>query len=909
MEFSGTYAKGNTFLLFTLFLILSTLVGVSQAETGKSVTPAGMLPETASPTHYSLNLDIDPELGDFAGIVKIDIDIHQPVDHFYIHGKHLTIETMSLAGNDQTFDAAKILPTDLDDVLKVSAGSTLVIGQYRLTISYKAPFNGNLEGIYRVKEGDQHFIFSQMQAIAARLAFPSFDEPRFKTPFDVSVTTKSDLSVIANAPEHSVTSEDDGVKTVTFATSKPIPTYLFALAVGDFDIVEWLPIAPTEVRNFSIPLRGIALRGKGKDLAYALEHTAAVLNALEDYFQIPYPYKKLDILAVPDFAAGAMENPGAITYREQLLLLDDKASISQKRRYKYVHSHELAHQWFGNLVTPRWWNDIWLNEAFATWIGHIALHRHFPEEQWRRELVSDAQNVMNSDSIPSSRKIRNPIQNNGDILTAFDGITYQKGSSVLTMFEAFIGEERFRNGVQKYMQKYAWGTTDAFDFMEMITAEAGKENSVILMNSFRDFIEQVGVPLLNVTSECKDNRTNITLRQERYKPLGTEFKNNTQWKIPACFVYETDGVVRNQCELVTQPQQTVTLDTLSCVDWTMPNANASGYYRFNMDSKGWQSLFSNMHKLSEIEAGAIVDSFEAAYNAGTISLSDYLAVLPETLKSDSWEVRLSGLGNLVTLISFANDEHKNALRQLGSDIYKQAADEMGFETTTELDKSSPIDAEKLRTGLVSFMGATAKDKSYIKKLASAGANYIGFKKSEADNAAIHSSLVGPALANATRENGLPFAKALVDSAMTSTDSTFRGRAFNALATTEENSVAQFLMPFILNEEIKDNEAISFLFGLMRNDKLDSVTWPWIQKNFDRVVERMPSDYHAFLPYLFSRGCSETALSRMEALIKPKLDELVGAAQNYNKAEERLAQCIAQKAHFVPQIEAVLSKQE
>ena len=284
----------------------------------------------------------------------ISAQINSAQNHYYIHGNLLTVESVKLKTASGELIEGKYEQVDESGIAKLSFPKTIETGDVELYISYKAKFNEALEGLYRVKDGGLNYAFTQFESISARLAFPGFDEPAFKIPFDVSLTVKEGHVAIANTPVKKTTQLPNGMKRLDFMTSKPLPAYLVAFAVGEFDVVVWDDLPVTGVRNRTVPLTGLATKGKGDKLKYALENTQAILESLENYFQIPYPYLKLDIIAVPDFSAGAMENAGAITYREQLLLLDENSSQTSKRRYMMVHAHELAHQWFGNLVTPYW---------------------------------------------------------------------------------------------------------------------------------------------------------------------------------------------------------------------------------------------------------------------------------------------------------------------------------------------------------------------------------------------------------------------------------------------------------------------------------------------------------------------------------------------------------------------------
>jgi len=887
-------------------ILLSQSILATTASANMDV-PAGQLSENVEPTHYQLEIKLDPENPTFSGTSTIDLKVNKSTDTFYLHALDLTVQSVTIKNSFGKKINAQAKNTDVEGVMSVTTSKSLKAGNYTVVFNYTAPFNENLQGLHRVKDGDQYYAFTQMQSIYARYAFPSFDEPRFKTTFDVALTIPQRLSAISNTPEKSVNKVGDGWKRIAFETSNPMPTYLIAMAVGDFDIVEWKDLPANDVRKRPLSLRGIATKGKGEKLKYALENTQGILESLEDYFQTEYPYRKLDILAVPDFAAGAMENPGAITYREQLLLLDENSSIGQKRSYKSVHAHELAHMWFGNLVTPIWWNDIWLNEAFATWMAGTALHRKWPGEQWKRGLISGSKRAMGSDSIPSARKIRNPIESNSDIITAFDGITYSKGGGVLSMVESFMGEENFRKGVQKYMKKYEWKNADAIDFFKTIASVLEPKRAEEVIKSFRNFVEQAGVPLLNIAKSCDDERTVLDIEQERYAPLGTEFKQATLWSIPACMNYEVDGEVKQQCEVLSKAKQQVKLKISGCTDWVMPNSKAAGYYRFNLDAQSWKDLLANLNKVDAQEANAVLDSMNAAYGSGKMSVQDLLDVIPSTIGSDSWEVATSGMGTFGNLINFADEEQKDALRKVAADIYRESADSLGLTDDTELDKTKPLDANQLRTRFIGFMASTAKDKIYRKKLTEMGSQYIGYKgDGKFHDEAIIPALRGLAMSVAVQELGKPFVEALKTHLSNTTDGTIRGRLIGAMVTTEEPAIAKELMALGFSKDIRDNEKTSFLFGLLRTKELDSVMWPWLQNNFDQLITDLPTNYQSYAPYLFLNDCNVKNGERLDSFLKPRLDKLTGADRNFVKAKDFLKQCLAQKAHIKPQINELVT---
>src|SRR5690606_11329361 len=393
--------------------------------------------------------------------------------------------------------------------------------------------------------------------------------------------------------------------------------------VGPLDVVEAPPIAGSDVRDRPIPLRGVAPRGQGARLAYALEHTPRMVESLERYFGRPYPYAKLDLIAVPDFGAGAMENAGAITFRDSLLLLDESAPVRQRRGFAYVTAHELAHQWFGNLVTMAWWDDLWLNEAFATWLETRTVEETFPELAPQITEMQTALDALDADSLASARQIRQPIETEHDIHNAFDGITYSKGSAVLAMMERWLTPEVFRRGVQRYLRARPHGNATAGDLFAALSAEAGRDVS----GPFTSFIAQAGAPRIEATPSCTEGRGRVALRQARYVPRGSRAPRELVWQIPVCVRYAVGSEVHRECTLLTEAEGAIEL-TNGCPAWVMPNADGAGYYRFSMPGDALEALRERgISQLSVREQMALADSIEASFAAGELAYADALRAL------------------------------------------------------------------------------------------------------------------------------------------------------------------------------------------------------------------------------------------------------------------------------------------
>ena len=407
-----------------------------------SPVPTGKLPRTIVPTHYTLALEIDPETDGFAGEVRIDARSAEPMQRIFLHGKDLDIVSASAKPAGSRPIALRAEPVHESGVLALTAEQPLPAGELELTLSFRARYSTQLDSTYKIVVAERAYVMTQFEALSARKSFPCFDEPSFKTPWDLTLVVPDSAVATANTRALHEEPAEHGRRRVVFATSEPLPTYLIAYAVGPWDVVEAPPIQPTPERSRALPLRGLAVHGRGGELAHALAETPRILAALENWFGSGYPFDKLDLLAAPDFAFGAMENAGLIVYQERLLLLSDTSPTALRQAFFGVHAHELAHQWFGNLVTPPWWDDIWLNEAFATWLATKLTAQLEPGFRAELRALEGVRAAMAEDSLATSRRIAEPIADYRDVLSAFDGVTYQKGGAVLAMFESYLGASR-----------------------------------------------------------------------------------------------------------------------------------------------------------------------------------------------------------------------------------------------------------------------------------------------------------------------------------------------------------------------------------------------------------------------------------------------------------------------------------
>ena len=877
-------------LLVLAALLLAACDGANSGGASTAAAPpmpTGQLGDAVVPTHYDLDLTILPEKERFSGRVAIDVDIRKPAPVIWLHGIGLDVSEVWLESGGRRIEAS-YEEADRTGIVKLTLAAVPTKGPARLHFVYTAPFNKALEGLYKVTDGGEDYAFTQFEATSARWAFPGFDEPAFKTPFDIAVTAHSDHAVITTMPETGVEPAGEGLVRRTFATTPPLPTYLIAFAVGPLDVVEGDPLPPTDVRDHPLPLRGVATKGKGPRLAYALAHARGIIETEENYFRIAFPYPKLDLIAVPDFAAGAMENVGAITFREQLLLLDDTASLGRKRAYASVMAHELAHQWFGDLVTPKWWDDIWLNESFATWMGNKTLAMWHPGEGFENGILRGALGVMEADELVSARQIRQPIRSNHDIATAFDGITYQKGAAVLAMFESWLGEEAFRKGVQLHLRRFANGVADVNDFLQSLAEGAGRPDVV---DAFRSFLFQPGVPIVSARLSCENAKATVALAQARYLPLGSTGDRDRIWRIPVCLAYDTGKGRARTCSLLTGPEATVTLAGDHCPSWLMPNADATGYYRFTLDAGGWSALFDHFDALDDREALALLGSLSAAYHSGDAATETMVQAFRKFAPMPQRDVATMPIGELRVIHDrlAASEDAIRGVEAFVRTLYGPRLAALGLEARP----GESTDDALLRPTLVDTLADLGRDTALRATLKEKALAYLD--GDSLDPSAIDPALVGTALQVAVAEEDADFARRLLDRALASRDAIFRQRVLAALAASPDAAVGAMMRDLISDPRLRDNEAIMIVFTQAGTKEQREAIWDWTRSHLDALLPRIPTWRKGAVVNVGADFCSDERAAEIESFFKDKVEGLEGGPRELAQTLESIHLCAAFKA--------------
>ena len=491
------------------------------------VAPAQRLARTAIPEHYDIHLEPDFITDSFAGQVDIRVRVSEPTRSITLNAAEIDFHEVTITSGGTTQVASISVDAD-KQTATLAVPQMIPAGTAGIAIRYTGRLNDQLRGFYLSRANGRDYAITQLEPTDARRAFPSFDEPAMKATFAVSATIDTRDTAISNGRMLSDTpGPGAGKHTLTFATTRRMSPYLVALAVGDWECVS--------DSADGIPVRVCGTPNRKGELGFALETAEFALRYYNRQFAIKYPFEKLDIVAVPDFSAGAMENTGAIFFREQFLVTPkDGATLEQRKQTAQFIAHEIAHQWFGDLVTMEWWNDIWLNEGFATWMEFRPMQESHPEWQGTLEEVRDTQRAMQLDSLRTTRPVRTQVDTPDDINQVFDAIAYQKTASIIRMVEGYAGAARYRDGINAYLKQFAFANATGEGFWTTLAAVTKQPVDRVLAS----FITQSSMPIVKVDARCAGGSTELVLSQ---RPISEAVPPSTLWEIPVCYKRERGG--------------------------------------------------------------------------------------------------------------------------------------------------------------------------------------------------------------------------------------------------------------------------------------------------------------------------------------------------------------------------------
>ncbi|WP_225737133.1 M1 family metallopeptidase [Dyella acidiphila] len=847
------------------------------------------MPEWAQPLLYRVALRVDPEQARFSGDVDITVALRKPSDHLWLHGQGLQVDRASVTDAAGTAHAAHYREVLADvGVARIDLDGVLPAQTIHLRMHYSAALADGVQGLYKTQQGGQAYAMAQMEPISARTVFPCFDEPAFRASFALSLTVPARDIALANTRQIAQAAAGPGWKTVVFAPSKPLPTYLLAFGVGPWDVRSAASIAPDAYRNTPLPLRSIGYAGEADSMRRVAAFTPSIIQALENYYGYGYPWDKLDLINL----GGGMENPG-------LVVLDDvgsgvpQPSPAAMRGAFNLAAHEFAHQWTGNTVTMAWWTDTWLSEAFTTWMQQKITMQLHPEYRGDLDRVKLLQRAMANDSLLSARAIRQPVQGNGDIMNAFDDITYEKGAGVLGMFEHYLGEAAFQQGLRAYVHQHAMQSVAAAAVVDAIAQQAS--DSAAVKRAFYSFLDQNGVPYVRAKVLTQHGQTVLQLAQMRYLPLGANGDGERHWGIPVCVRYSTAAGSRDACTLLDTAQATLALPGADAASWVMPNAGAQGYYRYALDSHSLATLAAHTARLSDVEQLAYADAIEASFHHGDIDAGEVLAALRPLADAPAREVATAPLAQVAWIYRHLahTDAQRAAVVQWVTTAYLPHLQRLGYQA-----RAGESDGDALwRTALVPPLAFEFKLPAVRAVLLQQGdALLAAMRNGSFDAQHVDREMAIAALGVAVQERGEAALQTLATAEEGGGDSVWQRQLVQAMAHANDSPSAAQLRALALDPKLDGVAMLGLLMTTDGNVMDRDARWQWFDAHLPKLLAGLPGPAAAYMPSMLAmEACSDADATRLQAMFGGAAAQVPGVARGVAQAGETIHLCGALRA--------------
>ena len=790
---------------------------------------AVLLPGNVKPTKYDITLEPDFNTFTFNGRETIQVEILSPTTSITLNSIEIAIESCTITlSNGEELAARSTLLNEEDETARFQFSTELPAGEAMLSIEFTGELNDKLRGFYRstytdIDGNERNMATTQLEATDARRAFPCWDEPSLKSTFLMTLVVPSDMTAVSNMP---VVSEEEirpRVKSVAFGETPIMSTYLLAFIVGDLSYIE-------EVGDNGTLMRVFTTRGREEQGRFALETSLRLLKYFNDYFGIPYPLPKLDHFAIPDFAAGAMENWGAITYRETALLVDpENTSVGTRQIVAAIIAHEMAHMWFGDLVTMAWWNDLWLNESFASWMGDKATDNLFPDwEVWTQFVSSDTNRALSLDGLRNSHPIEQEVSNPAQIGELFDAISYSKGGSILRMLESFLGEETFRQGLNKYLTTHQYANAERTDLWNAL-ADVSGEPVAEIMDSW---VLQTGYPMLDIGVERSDGNINLHMMQQRFvydAILEDSAADETLWKVPIG-VYTADGGDSASRLMDTKLLAWDVADSDAEDDaWTKLNPEQTGFYRVRYSSTDLQQLVEPIRSkaLTPIDRLGIQNDAFALSRAGIVPATDFLTIAEAYRSEDNAPVCAdlsSNLGGLDNLLS--DEDYYGNFQAFSRSIFQQVAAQIGWDARPDETNMDAL----LRSTVLSHVGSN-NDEDALREAAARFTAYTG------DPGSVSPDIRGIVFRLAAKRGGRTEYDAMWQLRADTPLQEEKVRFLYGLTSFEDKALLEETLNRSLGDEVRVHDTVSVITLVAGNTLGRDLAWQFLKDNWDELDRR------------------------------------------------------------------------
>ena len=821
-------------LAFLVLFLIRSLVGAVEKPFNFNETP-GKLPKEVVPTEYAIRIVPNLDNFTFAGSESVKLNVRSPVHQLVLNGLELKIEAASVDGKELPLSAIK---TDNEkELLTLTLPSELAAGDHALTLRFTGKINQQGQGLFYMRYQEQGsgarkvMLGTQFEATDARRFFPCWDEPAFRARFQLTVVVPENWLAVSNMP---IESEQKiaGGKEVRFAPTPPMSSYLNVFVAGELDFIE-SQVGPTQIRV-------IATKGKAELGRYALEASAEILKYYNDYFGVPYPLPKLDQIAIPGGFGGAMENWGGITYYESRLLFDPKSSSGETKQNIYeVLAHEMAHMWFGDLVTMAWWDNLWLNEGFASWMGskctahfnpqwEVWLARELPRDPTRRIGIAK-EAAMEGDARSTTHPIQQRIATEAEANSAFDDITYKKGQSFLRMLESFLGEDVFRDGIRQYIAAHKYSNTTTADLWNALSEASNKSVGEIAAG----WTEQPGFPVVTVKREA-DGKVRLT--QERFT---VNFKNAPPllWQIPLTY-----SVVGETPATLLMTDKTAALENIPADRALKLNLNGAGNYRVEYDDRSWELLLKALPKLGVEDRVNLMSDAWALVQAGRAPVSLYFGLVEKLPASTD----LAEREQIINVLDFVNgllvgSSERERFQRYARSLLRPTFATLGWEPKPD----EPPNAGRLRASLIGALGHL-NDPEII-----AGCRER-FEKYLAHPASLPPDLRAPVLAVVGRYADEKTWNKLHELGLKTTSIEDQQNYYEALACATDPKLVKKTLAIALTDELPTSRAIFLVSRVARDSGHPDIAWEFAKANMKALLAKVDAaGANRYAPSLFT----------------------------------------------------------
>ena len=778
------------------------------------------LSKDVMPTRYDLRIEVDLDNWRFQAAALIDVIVHRPTAEVVLHAIDLDI------GSAQAVAARVTQPATLQvnaeaETVSLHFPMPLPAGPARLEIAFNGEILERLRGFYRSQKDGARYASTQFEAADARRAFPCFDEPEFKARFALTLVVPPNVTAVSNGPSLNTRTLPDGRVEIRFEETPPIASYLVAYCVGPFDAT---PVAATPS---GVPVRVVLPRGLADKGIYARDAHVRSLAHLEEYTAIPYPYTKVDAIGVPDFEAGAMENPGAITYRLTAIAADpQRSSTHALKGIFYTAAHELTHMWWGDLVTMAWWNDLWLNESFATFVGYKVVAELMPEWGMWRDFVATLARPFALDSLVSTHPISFEVKNAKQATERFDVITYWKGAGVVRMIEGFLGADAFRAGVRSYLNRYREANATADDFWRELSTASGRDVATIA----NAWIKEPGHPVVHATAQPAGENLRITLRQERFyaDPTASERGRPQAWPVPLVIKFGGPDGITERRVLLSAAQADVTLPKAR---WYFPNGGATGFYRVAMDDTSLQALVGVVQEaLAPHERLMLADNQWTLLKAGAVSIEQFLNLLAG-YRTEADRAVVALLADQLSWLSLhaVADETRPAFETFVADYYREQFATLGWEPRP----GEPVDERLKRAAVIGALGAIARAHTVRSEARRRLERYL------TDRASLDPNLASVVVGLAARDGDAAlYERYLERKRSAATDPEEEQRFLLALAAFEVPALIQRTLELAVSDEVRAQDRTFLLAGLLGRRAARLLAWAFVRDRWAVLAKLM-----------------------------------------------------------------------